>query len=142
MKLISFLVIILFVSCSRQIDEKKLTQDILKEFRTSEQGWNDGDIDTYMKVYHNSEKLLFVGLKSASYGWQKVRDNYKAKYDTKDKMGQLTFTEVDVTILSEKSALVFGRWTLKRKMDQPTGLFTLVFKKFDQGWRIIHDHTP
>ena len=24
---------------------------------------------------------------------------------------------------------------------QPHGVFTLIFRKFPEGWRIVHDHT-
>jgi ketosteroid isomerase-like protein len=56
-------------------------------------------------------------------------------------MGELTFSDLEVTVLSKDSAVVLGRWLLKRSKDEPHGRFTLIFKKTKQGWRIIHDHT-
>ena len=91
--LISFLTLL---SCNKQFDKTIIQNEIMKEFRASEQGWNNGDIDTYMNVYHKADSLRFVGIKRANYGWQTVRNNYKAKYNTKEKMGHLTFSEIDV----------------------------------------------
>jgi ketosteroid isomerase-like protein len=56
-------------------------------------------------------------------------------------MGVLTFSDLDVTVLSEDAAIVFGKWKLKRRHDRPRGLFTLLFRKTEDGWRIVHDHT-
>ena len=56
-------------------------------------------------------------------------------------MEELNFTDLDIIIISKESALVFGKWKLKREHDEPNGLFTLLFRKTKSGWRIIHDHT-
>ncbi|PYV25103.1 MAG: hypothetical protein DMG27_11050 [Acidobacteria bacterium] len=56
-------------------------------------------------------------------------------------MGALTFSELEITELSPAAALVLGRWRLEREHDHPGGVFTLVLRKFPEGWRIILDHT-
>jgi ketosteroid isomerase-like protein len=56
-------------------------------------------------------------------------------------MGRLTFSDVEVTMLSPDAGLVLGRWRLQREQDEPSGLFTLVFRELPEGWRIVHDHT-
>lgn len=103
--------------------------------------WNRGDIEGYMDGYARSAKTEFVGGDSISRGWQTVLDRYKKKYDTREKMGTLTFSEVQVTMLSKDAALVLGRWRLKRVSDEPNGTFTLLFRKTKAGWRIVHDHS-
>ena len=103
--------------------------------------WNRGDIEGYMDGYDRSEKTEFVGGNSISRGWQTVLDRYKKKYDSREKMGTLTFTEVEITLLSKDAALVLGRWRLKRTSDEPNGTFTLLFRKTKAGWRIVHDHS-
>jgi beta-aspartyl-peptidase (threonine type) len=70
-----------------------------------------------------------------------VRDRYKKKYDSRDKMGTLTFSELKITRLSSDAALVIGRWSLARPSDKPRGRFTLLFRRTPAGWRIVHDHT-
>ena len=103
--------------------------------------WNRGDIEGYMDGYDRSEKTEFVGGDNISRGWQTVLDRYKKKYDSREKMGTLTFTEVEITLLSRDAALVLGRWRLKRTSDEPNGTFTLLFRKTKAGWRIVHDHS-
>ena len=74
-------------------------------------------------------------------GWQKVLDRYKEKYSDRAKMGTLTFSNLEITSLSNDSAIALGSWSLKRMNDQPHGRFTLIFRRFHEGWKIIHDHT-
>jgi len=103
--------------------------------------WNRGDIEGYMDGYDWSPKTEFVGGDSITRGWQEVLDRYKKKYDTREKMGTLTFSDLEITMLGKDAALVLGRWRLKRATDEPHGTFTLLFRKTKSGWRIVHDHS-
>jgi len=103
--------------------------------------WNKGDIDGYMKGYWVSDKLTFVSGDTVTRGWQATLDRYKKGYNTREKMGVLTFSDLEITVLSKDAAIVLGSWHLKRSKDEPHGKFTLVFRKFKEGWRITLDHT-
>jgi len=103
--------------------------------------WNRGDIDAFMNGYWRSEKTVFVSGDEVTRGWQKVLDRYKAKYSDRAKMGTLTFSEIEITNLSDDSAIALGSWRLNREKGQPHGRFTLIFRRFPDGWKIIHDHT-
>jgi ketosteroid isomerase-like protein len=103
--------------------------------------WNRGDVEGYMDGYDRSPKTEFVGGDSITRGWQEVLDRYKQKYDTREKMGTLTFSDLEINMLSGDAALVLGRWRLKRANDEPHGTFTLLFRKTKAGWRIVHDHS-
>jgi beta-aspartyl-peptidase (threonine type) len=103
--------------------------------------WNRGDIDGFMNGYARAETTEFVSGDKLTRGWQTVRDRYKKKYDSREKMGTLTFSELKITPLSSDAALVIGRWKLVRKTDKPQGRFTLLFRRTSAGWRIVHDHT-
>ena len=109
---------------------------------TAQQGaWNRGDIDAFMNGYARSESTVFVSQDEVSRGWETVRDRYRVKYSDRTKMGTLSFSEIEVTMLSPDAAVVLGRWRLKRINDEPHGRFTLIFKRLPEGWRIVHDHT-
>jgi ketosteroid isomerase-like protein len=56
-------------------------------------------------------------------------------------MGKLTFSELQIAVLSSDGAVASGHWQLQRAKDQPHGRFTLIFKRLPEGWRIVHDHT-
>ena len=103
--------------------------------------WNKGDIDGFMQGYWKSENLIFVSGDNVRRGWQTVTDNYKKSYNTREKMGVLSFNDLEITILSKDSATVLGRWKVETKPENAQGRFTLIFRKFKEGWRIIHDHT-
>jgi beta-aspartyl-peptidase (threonine type) len=103
--------------------------------------WNRGDIDAFMLGYWNSPQLVFVSGDNVTRGWQPTLERYKKNYDSRAKMGQLTFGDLQITVLSKNSAVVLGSWSLTREKDNPHGKFTLIFRKFKEGWRIVHDHT-
>jgi ketosteroid isomerase-like protein len=103
--------------------------------------WNRGDIEGYMDGYERSDQTLFVSGDTLTRGWQTVLDRYKKSYDTREKMGTLAFTELDIKPLSPFYAVAAGRWQLAREKDAPRGRFTLIFRKTSAGWRIVHDHT-
>jgi ketosteroid isomerase-like protein len=103
--------------------------------------WNRGDIAGYMEGYWKSDSLLFTSGGSVRRGWKETYEKYLASYDTPAKMGRLKFSDLEFHLPSPGAAWVFGRWELERAGDRPGGVFTLVLKKFPQGWRIVHDHT-
>src|SRR5688572_25128308 len=102
--------------------------------------WNRGDIESFMQGYWNSEKLTFVS-SQVTRGWQSTLERYKKTYDTREKMGTLTFSDLEINVLSKDAATVLGSWSLARINDNPRGKFTLIFRKFKDGWKIVHDHT-
>lgn len=103
--------------------------------------WNRGDIEGFMDGYWRSEETVFISGDTVTHGWQTVLDRYKRGYDTRAKMGTLTFSDLDIKVLNKTTAVVIGRWALQRENDNPHGRFTLIFRKVKEGWRIVHDHT-
>jgi ketosteroid isomerase-like protein len=103
--------------------------------------WNRGDLEGYMDGYDRSPNTEFVGGDTITRGWQTVLDRYRKNYSSREKMGVLTFSDLEITILSKDAALVLGRWHLKRANDEPHGTFSLLFRKTKAGWRIVHDHS-
>jgi ketosteroid isomerase-like protein len=117
------------------------TAEINRVLKAQAQAWNRGDIDGYMQGYARAPSTQFVSGDTLTRGWETVRNRYKAKYDSREKMGTLAFADVKVTELAPDSVMAVGRWRLQRKNDQPHGRFTLLFRKLPEGWRIVHDHT-
>jgi ketosteroid isomerase-like protein len=105
------------------------------------EAWNRGDIAGYMEGYWKSDSLLFTSGGNVRRGWTETFAKYSASYDTPEKMGKLSFSDLEVHHPSTGAAWVFGRWKLDRRGDSPGGVFSLVLKKFPEGWRIVHDHT-
>ena len=103
--------------------------------------WNEGDLVTFVADYLDSPRMRFVSGGSVRYGAEDVLDRYRRTYPDRAAMGVLTFTDLDVRVLSDDFVFVFGRYNLEREADAPTGLFTLLFERTADGWKISHDHT-
>jgi uncharacterized protein (TIGR02246 family) len=106
-----------------------------------QEAWNRGDYEGFMEGYWKSDSLTFASGNRVTRGWQTTLENYKVRYPDRAAMGRLTFTLYEIRVLSETDAFVFGRYELARQNDRPTGLFTLLFKKAGEQWRIVFDHT-
>jgi ketosteroid isomerase-like protein len=103
--------------------------------------WNRGEVAKFMQGYWNSPETEFVGSAGIIRGWQTVLDRYRKTYPNRAAMGHLDFSNLEITMLGPEAAMVVGQFHLKRQNDAPYGVFTLIFRKFPEGWRIIHDHT-
>jgi len=114
---------------------------ILAVMTTQQNDWNKGDIRGFMGGYWNSPDLTFAGTRGFTRGWQPVLARYEKSYADKAAMGTLDFSELEIRQLAPDAALVLGKWHLQRQAGDVGGIFTLVFQKFPEGWRIVHDHT-
>lgn len=103
--------------------------------------WNSGDIEEYMSGYWKSDETVFTSGGKIIRGWQTVLNNYRKGYPTREAMGELTFSDLEVSLIGPRAAVVLGRWALKRGGDTPHGVFTLILQRFGKDWRITHDHT-
>lgn len=141
MKILIFLFLLTVFSITGSAQNSKIESDIRAVMNDQVAAWNRGDIEGFMHGYWNSEKLTFVSGANVTRGWQPTLDRYKKSYDSRAKMGTLAFSDLEITVLSKDAAVVLGSWSLAREKDNPHGKFTLVFRKFKDGWRIVQDHT-
>jgi ketosteroid isomerase-like protein len=115
--------------------------EIRAQIELQADAWNRGDIDAFMNTYWNSDQTAFVGANGMTRGWQGVLDRYHKNYPDRAAMGHLTFSGLEIHMLCPDAAFAIGQFHLQREKDNPEGIFTLTFKKFPEGWRIILDHT-
>lgn len=127
--------------CAASEQSPNSVAEIQSVLTAQQDAWNRGDIDTFMNGYARSASTVFVSEDEVGRGWERVRERYRVRYSDRAKMGTLSFSEIEVTMLSPDAAVVLGRWRLKRANDEPHGRFTLIFKRLPEGWRIVHDHT-
>jgi len=121
-------------------DPKTAVEQVLL---TQQEAWNHHDLDAFMAGYWNSADLTFFSGAKQTSGWQATLDRYKATYASPaHEMGTLEFSALRIELLGPDAAFVRGVWHLTMPDGKtPHGLFTLVFRKFPEGWKIIHDHT-
>ena len=103
--------------------------------------WNRGDVDAFLQGYWRSPELTFSGTGGIARGWDGVLARYKEHYPNREAMGKLDFSALEFRPLGSDAALVLGQWHLARTKGGVGGVFSLVFERFPEGWRIIHDHT-
>lgn len=107
------------------------------------EAWNHGNLEAFMQGYWQSPDLTFFSGATVTKGWEPTLLRYRQRYQSQGKeMGKLEFQDLDIDLLSRRSAVVTGKWQLTMSDGkQPHGLFTLIFKRMPNGWRIVHDHT-
>jgi ketosteroid isomerase-like protein len=105
--------------------------------------WNRHDLEAFMAGYWNSPELTFFSGAHESKGWQAALDRYKKTYQSAGhEMGMLEFANLQIEMLGPEAAFVRGEFHLTLPDGKtPHGLFTLIFRKFPEGWKIVHDHS-
>ena len=103
--------------------------------------WNNGNIHAFMKTYWQSDSLMFIGKSGVTYGWQNTLQNYQKNYPDNAAMGQLKFELLEVKRLSPAYFFVVGKWFLTRSIGNIGGAFTLLFRKINNRWVIVADHS-
>ena len=133
----SILLLLIFYSGNTVCQNAERIITLMKE---QEGAWNRGDLNGFMSYYYHSDSLMFVGKKGVTKGWEATLERYQKSYPDKSSMGELEFTIVKTEELSKDCFYVIGQWNLKRE-NPVGGYFTLVWRKFKEGWKIVYDHT-
>ena len=134
-----------------QQEEKELSAEMREQLKQSikhvlisqVEAWNHGNLENFMAGYWNSPDLTFFSGATVTKGWKPTLARYQQRYQSGgNQMGHLEFQDLDIDLLSRRSAVVTGRWKLTMSDGKtPHGLFTLIFMRFPEGWKIVHDHT-
>ena len=116
-------------------------QSIRAVLSAQQTAWNRGDIPAFLAGYWNSPELTFAGSDGIVRGYEGLLARYRKSYPDRQTMGALDFSGLEIRSLGPTAALVLGRWHLNRQAGDVGGVFSLVFQRFPDGWRIVHDHT-
>ncbi len=116
---------------------------IRKVIEEQQAAWNRQNLEGFMAGYWNSPELTFFSGAHEAKGWQAALDRYKQSYQSAGhEMGKLEFANLRIEMLGPEAAFVRGEFHLTMPDGKtPHGLFTLVFRKFPEGWKIVHDHS-
>jgi len=139
-KLLIFLLVTFFLQGQTNISRED-SISISQVLKDQEKAWNDGDIDKFMQGYLKSDNIVFTGSNGSIYGWEETRKRYLNKYSNRTLMGRLKFRIINFQKLSDNIIQMQGSFYLKRKIDDSKGFFSLIWKKEDEKWYIISDHT-
>ena len=127
---------------NKNIVESSNTEILIRKVLTDQMNaWNQGDLLLYMNGYWKNDSLKFIGKNGIQYGWQNMLDAYLKSYPNKTAMGILTFSDINIDVLSVNAAYVIGKWQLNIDKGNVNGIFTLLFKQINGNWVIVCDHT-
>ncbi len=132
--------ILITYCCELTPDIKKVENEIKDILDQQKISWNEENIEGFMEYYWNSEKFTFQSGNKRLHGWDALLSRYKESYSG-EKWGKLDFTDIEIKVLSNDIAYVLGRWQLLYEDSSEEGLFTIIFLRMPEGWRIVHDHT-
>lgn len=135
------LVTLLLCTIALTLFSQKEVETVKRLMNKQQQAWNKFDIEGFMESYWKSDSLKFIGKNGLTYGWQKTFDNYKKSYPNEEAMGQLVFEINSAELLGKTAVYVIGKWTLNKKEKNVGGFFTLLWKKINNKWVIVADHT-
>ena len=114
--------------------------ELLRILDVQKAAWNRQDIVGFMAYYWKSDRLTYQSGADRFRGWDSLLGRYKKSYSGAS-WGELDFTDLEVNVLCADSACGIGRWRVALKDGAKQGVFTIVFRRFPEGWRIIHDHS-
>ena len=146
-KILIMLALLFLVLAPTQAAKKPAIQnpqsEILSVLETQKDAWNKGNLEEFMKGYWRSAKLTFFSGGGKRAGYDGVLERYRKTYQSEGKeMGKLTFSQIEVEMIGKKAAFVRGRFDLVMSDGKKLGgLYTLIFRQFNDGWKIIHDHS-
>lgn len=106
--------------------------------------WNRGDLDAFAQGYKHAPDILFISGSSLRRGYDGMLQRYKESYATRERMGTLGFSELEIQPLGTQFATVTGRFHLERTKaggSNADGSFLLVLEKTSEGWKIVRDDT-
>jgi len=128
--------------------DQGVTSAVEQVLNSQVEAWNRHDLEAFMAGYWNSPELTFFSGANVTMGWESTLERYRKRYQSEGhKMGKLDFSDLNIEPLGTEAAFVRGAWHLtladgKTPPEKaPHGRFTLIFRKFPEGWRIVHDHT-
>lgn len=140
MRNLFFLVLIFtfqYTAKAQSPDEKSILRILDDQTRY----WNEGNLDEFVRGYWHHDSLMFIGQSGVTYGFQNTLNNYKKNYSDTAKMGRLSFDIIKVQKLSNEYYFVVGKWFLKRTVGDLKGHYSLVFRKINNEWVIVADHS-
>lgn len=143
MRTISALLLFLFSLAATAQNLSHPEPAIRQVIEAQQDAWNRHDLEGFMAGYWNSPDLTFFSGARTTSGWQATIERYRKTYQSEGKeMAKLEFSDLNIQTLAPDAAFVRGAWKLTMSDGKtPHGLFTLIFRKFPDGWKIVHDHT-
>ena len=108
--------------------------------------WNRGDLDAFVDDYLPSDSTTFIGGRGLVRGSKAIRAGYAPLFASGATRDSLSFMILDVDPVAPDVVNLIGQYTLTRRVggrDSVTsqGPTSLLVRRVQGRWRIVHDHS-
>ncbi|HYH16074.1 MAG TPA: nuclear transport factor 2 family protein [Flavisolibacter sp.] len=133
---------VLLLSCAtvKRESTANMTNEIVALMNQSSQDWNAGKLDAFMSLYDTASTFM---TSKGPIGLQGMRENYQKGFFDGDKPKQnLRYEDLVVRPLGNDHALLTGKFVLSGNgLSEKRGIYTLVFIRRGNTWKMLHDHS-
>lgn len=139
------LVTLLSVACSERASPATPPEALAiveTMLRSSAEAWNRRDLEAFISDYAPESTTTFVSGAQVQHGLEWIRQNYAPTFAPGAVHDSLRFESLEARSLGGDHILATARYVLFRAGSiTSSGPFTLVLKRINGPWKIIHDHT-
>ena len=120
--------------------------EIVEMLARSAASWNRGDLDAFVDDYLPGDETTYIGSRGVLRGQRAIRAAYAPRFAPGGVRDSLSFVLVDVDPIAPDVLNVIATYILARRVggrDSVTarGPTSLVMRRVDGRWRIVHDHS-
>ena len=117
--------------------------DVTKALLHQEEAWNKGDLEAYVAFYKDAPDTVAM-LATPVRGLEAIRSAFRVNFPNAAAMGTLEESSVEVRMMGENFGLATGKYHIvrgKKSGGDVEGVFTEIFEKTKEGWRVIFSQT-
>lgn len=123
-------------------DPASVRAQITAMMTRSAAAWNRGDLDAFMSDYEPDNSTTYIGRTGVLHGRAAIRQVYAPRFAPGGVRDSLSFQNIEVDVLAPDVANVIAYYVLSRgDSTVARGPTSLVMRKSDGRWRIVHDHS-
>lgn len=116
--------------------------EITAMMNRSAAAWNRGDLDAFVADYEDSPGTTYIGRRGIVRGRAAIRAVYAPRFAPGTARDSLSFENTEVDLLAPGVANVISWYRLARgDSTTASGPTSLVMRRSDGRWRIVHDHS-
>jgi beta-aspartyl-peptidase (threonine type) len=108
--------------------------------------WNRGDLDAFVDDYLPGDSTTFIGSRGIVRGPKAIRAGYAPLFASGAVRDSLSFVILDIDPVAPDAVNLIAQYTLARRVagrDSVTarGPTSLLVRRVQRRWRIVHDHS-
>ena len=126
---------------SAEDDKADVAAAVRSVMAATREAWNRGDLAGYMAGFARSERTRHIFNRDVTVSHSAIEARFRSRYPDPSSMGTISNSDLDISVLAPDAASAFAHWTFERDGKTFAGVFTLIFRRLDGRWVIVHDHS-